>query len=354
MKHLLQIDGISREEWTQGCASFACNNLYQEWDCGEAHSVGRFREVSRAALISNGKPVVMAQFQLKRLPVAGIGVAEAHWGPLWHSDLGMAGESYLIEFLEGIQEEYSVKRGLNLRLEIRGAANKEQNDRIANILTGQGFTLHTNIRNYRTVILDLTQSLDQLRGGLHGKWRNALNKAERAGLEAECGSTAQHYERFLKIYEEMWAQKRFPSGVRMEAVRAFHLNAIESNKFFIWIISDGGHDVAAGVFSAMGDTMLYFLGATSPHMRKDSNPGYLIQWLNLRKAIELGLHYYDLGGLTDLPDSGVDQFKNRMGGSRVVFPGWFEAPITLWSHRAFPLFEKGFHAARSLMINRRK
>jgi lipid II:glycine glycyltransferase (peptidoglycan interpeptide bridge formation enzyme) len=140
----------------------------------------------------------------------------------------------------------------------------------------------------------------------------------------------------------------------MEAVRAFHLNAIESNKFFIWIISDGGHDVAAGVFSAMGDTMLYFLGATSPHMRKDSNPGYLIQWLNLRKAIELGLHYYDLGGLTDLPDSGVDQFKNRMGGSRVVFPGWFEAPITLWSHRAFPLFEKGFHAARSLMINRRK
>jgi hypothetical protein len=349
MKHLLQIDGMSREEWTQGCASFACNNLYQTWDYGEAHSVGRFREVSRAALTINGKPVVMTQVQIKRLPVAGIGVAEAYWGPLWHSEVGIAGESYLIEFFEGIQEEYSVKSGLNLRLEIRGVANKEQNDRIASILTSHGFRLKSGLRPYRTIILDLTQSLDQLRSNLNGKWRNALNKAERTGLEAECGSTAQHFERFLKIYEEMWAQKRFPTGVNMKAIHAFHLNAIESNKLLIWIIRDGEQDVAAGVFSAMGDTMLYFLGATSPHMRKDSNSGYLIQWLNLRKAIELGLHYYDLGGLTDLPDSGVDQFKIRMGGSRGVFPGWFEAPTTSWFHKAFPIFESGFRKARSLM-----
>ena len=255
----------------------------------------------------------------------------------------------MIEFFEGIQEEYSVKSGLNLRLEIRGVANKEQNDRIASILTSHGFRLKSGLRPYRTIILDLTQSLDQLRSNLNGKWRNALNKAERTGLEAECGSTAQHFERFLKIYEEMWAQKRFPTGVNMKAIHAFHLNAIESNKLLIWIIRDGEQDVAAGVFSAMGDTMLYFLGATSPHMRKDSNSGYLIQWLNLRKAIELGLHYYDLGGLTDLPDSGVDQFKIRMGGSRVVFPGWFEAPTTSWFHKAFPIFESGFRKARSLM-----
>ncbi|MEN6488974.1 MAG: GNAT family N-acetyltransferase [Smithella sp.] len=350
MKHLLQIDRMSREEWTQGCASFACNNLYQSWDYGEAHSVGKFRKVSRAALINNGTPVVMTQFQIKRLPVTGIGVADALWGPLWHSEIGMASERYLIDFIEEIQKEYSIKRGLNLRFELRGVANKEQNDRIASILTGNGFSLKSELRPYRTIILDLTQSLDELRGNFNGKWRNALKKAERAGLEAECGSTALHLERFLKIYEEMWAQKRFPTGVRMDAIRAFHLNTIESNRFLIWIIRDGEHDVAAGVFSAMGDTMLYFLGATSPRMRKDSNPGYLIQWLNLRKAIELGLHYYDLGGLTDLPDSGVDQFKIRMGGSRVLFPGWFEAPSTSLSHKAFPVFERGFRKVRDLLM----
>ena len=349
MKQLLQIDKMSREEWTQGCASFACDNIYQAWDYGEAHNVGSCREVSRAALIYNGKPVVMAQFQIKRLPVAGIGVAEAHWGPLWHFEAGSTGESHLIEFVGGIREEFSVHRGLNLRFEVRGVANKEQNDRMASILTDQGFRLKSDMRAYRTVILDLTQSLDQLRSSLNGKWRNALNKAEKAGLEAECGSTAQHFERFLKIYEEMWAQKRFPTGINMEAIRTFHLNADESSKLLIWNIRDGGCDVASGVFSAMGDTMLYFLGATSPHMRKDSNPGYLIQWLNLRRAIEIGLHYYDVGGLTDLPDSGVDQFKIRMGGSRVVFPGWFEAATTSWSHRAYFLFENGFRTARSLI-----
>lgn len=352
MKYLIQIDEMNREEWTQGCASFNCNNLYQSWDYGETHSVGRFRKVSRAALLSNGVPVVMAQFQLKRLLIAGIGVAETHWGPLWHSDMGKAGESFLIDFIEGIQKEYSIKRGLNLRLEIRGMPNEEQNHRIASILRDHGYRLNTGMRPYRTIILDLTQSLDQLRASLNGKWRNALNKAEKAGLDAQCGSTAQHFERFLKIYEEMWTQKRFPTGICMEAIRAFHQNTIESNKFFIWNISDGSRDVAAGVFSALGDTMLYFLGATSPHMRKDSNPGYLIQWLNLRKAIEMGLHYYDLGGLTDLPDSGVDQFKIKMGGSRIVFPGWFEAPIMSWSHKAFPFFENGFHKARSLITRK--
>lgn len=353
MEPLLKIDSIDREEWTDGCALFASNNLYQAWDYGEAHALGRFRGISRAALIKNGKPVVMAQFRLKRLPFPGIGVAHAQWGPLWHSEIGTAGESHLIEFLQGIQEEYSLKRGLNLRLEVRGLTGREQNERIGNILTGGGFTLKRDLRPYRTIVLDLTQTLDQLRASLHGKWRNALNKAERAGLEAECGSTERHLDRFFQIYEEMWAQKRFPTGVRMDAVRRFHLNAADSGKFLIWIIRDGGQDVAAGVFSALGDTMLYFLGATSPNMRKDSNPGYLIQWLNIQRAIELDLRYYDLGGLTDLPDSGVDLFKIRMGGTRVVFPGWFDAPITSWSHKAFPFFESTFQKARGLVMNRR-
>lgn len=353
MEHLLQIDGMSREEWTQGCALFASNNLYQAWDYGEAHCAGRFRAVSRAALIDNGRPMAMAQFQIKRLPVAGLGVAESYWGPLWQFDDGKTNPKHLAEFVKGILEEYCIKRGLNLRLGVRAGMSKEQTEIIANVLAAHGFALNMSIRTYRTIILDITGGLDQLRASLHGKWRNALNKAERAGLEADCGSSAQHFDRFLKIYEEMWAQKRFPTGVRMEAVRTFHMNAIDSSKLLIWIIRDGGQDVAAGVFSALGDTVLYFLGATSPNMRKDSNPGYLIQWLNIQKAIGLGLRYYDLGGLTDLPDSGVDQFKIRMGGWRVEFPGWFEAPVTSWSHKVFPFLENTFQKARGLLIDRR-
>jgi lipid II:glycine glycyltransferase (peptidoglycan interpeptide bridge formation enzyme) len=352
MSNKLLVDGMGREEWTRGCAAFVANNIYQAWDYGESHNEGKLREVSRAALMRDGNPVVMAQFQIKRLPIGGIGIADTNWGPLWHFESGAEGEACLTEFLEGIQEFYCVQKGLQLRFEIHGVADKDQNDRIVDILTKRGFIFKEDMRAYRTILLDLTPGLDRLRASFHGKWRNALNKAERAGLEAECGSTAQHFERFLQLYTEMWAQKRFPTGVHMDAVQAFHMNAAESDKLLIWIIRDQGVDVAAGVFSALGNTMLYFLGATSPRMRRDSNPGYLIQWLNLQKAIELGLRYYDLGGLTDLPDSGVDQFKIRMGGVRVMFPGWFEAPTANWSYKALSKFENGFRTARSLITGR--
>jgi hypothetical protein len=347
MNRRFQVDGFSREQWTQWCASFPGNNLYQAWDYAEAHSDGPCREVSRAVLFQDDAPVALAQFRIKRLPIAALGVAEANWGPLWHAGTEAIAEEQLGEFLEAIREEYG-GRGLDVRLEIPGAVDGMQPDRVASILSAHGFQARPDQRAYRTVVLDLTQGLDKLRSNLNAKWRNSLNNAEKAGLQAECGSTLDHFDRFLQLYNEMWERKKFPTGVRMDAIRAFQASAPEGARLLVWIVQDQGSDIAAGVFWALGNTMHYFLGATSPRIRKNTNPGYLLQWLNVRKAIELGLRCYDLGGLTDLPDSGVDLFKVRMGGSRIVFPGWFEASASSWSSKVYAALEKGFRTARGL------
>jgi lipid II:glycine glycyltransferase (peptidoglycan interpeptide bridge formation enzyme) len=293
----------------------------------------------------------MAQFRLKRLPFLQAGVAEANWGPLWTP---AAGVESLGEFLRHIRREYCERRGLDVRLELPADLGVDGGSQMTETLESCGFRHKPSERAYRTTVLDLSLGLDKLRANLNGKWRNCLNTAEKAGLRAECGVSTEHFDRFLKVYDQMWSQKRFGSGVRMDAIRAFQQTACASCKFLIWILQDHDVDVAAGVFSALGNTMLYFLGATSPSARKGSNPGYLMQWLTLQKAVEMGLRYYDLGGLTDLPESGVDLYKNRMGGSRVVYPGWFQASVSSFSSKIYVGIETSARTVRDWSARIRK
>ena len=270
--------------------------------------------------------MVMAQFRIARIPIIGIGVATAEWGPLWHYDEDPSlAEDHLGEFLSEVRAEYGVKRGLQIRFDPRSTFSKEQDARLAQVFEKNGFKINPQIRKYRTIILDMSLDLDVLHANLHSKWRKELRDSEKAGLEAEFGSSVELFDRFRRIYDEMWTKKTFVTGVRMPAIRKTQSIANPSESFLIWLIRYQEKDIGAGVFIAMGNTMLYFLAATSPKSRQKINPGYSIMWASVRKAKEMGLKWYDLGGLTDLPDSGVDKFKTRMNGTYIMFPGRFEA-----------------------------
>ena len=342
------VDQFTQQGWEHWFKAFPCANLYQTWDYGETHCRGVGRTVSRAVLLAEDRPLAAAQFRIKKIPLLNLGVAEVNWGPLWNPNEVLQEEWIQTEFLTRVRDEFMVRRGLGLQFELPGRPDENQNAKIAGIFLSNGFTRNTKKRPYRTCILDLGEGLESLRVKLNGKWRNSLNNAEKAGLEAEYGSSTTHFDRFRRIYDEMWAEKRFPTGVCMDAIRAFQARAAETNKLRIWILSDRGTDVAAGAFAALGDTAVYFLGASSPKLRKNTNSGYLLQWLNIRKSIELGFRWYDLGGVTDEPGSTVDLFKVRMGGRRFIFPGWFECSRSKTQRSLYEAFETSYRRICSI------
>jgi lipid II:glycine glycyltransferase (peptidoglycan interpeptide bridge formation enzyme) len=228
-----------------------------------------------------------------------------------------------MEFLDFVREEYFVRRGLNVRLVPRSTGCSKQNQALEEILQEARFVPNMRVRAYQTILLDLTLDLLTIRKRFDQKWRNQLNGAERSGLQIEMGRDPGFFARFEKLYKEMWAKKRFPTGVRIPIVRQLQRALPESRRFHITIATDGGEDVGATVCAVAGDTMLYYLGATSPTLRKNCRPGYLLQWSQIGAARELGLRWYDTGGVLD-DESEVSRFKRRMNGCFVRFPGRWE------------------------------
>ena len=352
MKYRFVTDQWTATEWQSLASSFSGMNIYQTWHYAALHSRGPFRSVSRAALFANGCIQVMAQLRIKTIPLCNIGVAEIEWGPLWHSDNPTQSEPALRAFLEGLRTKYFGKRKLEIRLVPRSTMSADGDIRLIQILEDHGFHRNGNIRQYLTCILDLSCSLDTLRKNFHRKWRNHLNKSEKYGLLVDFGNSLEHFDRFYSIYKKMWAKKRFPTGVRVPIIRQLQKCLPRSERFLITLVRDGQEDVGATVCAPIGDTMLYFLGATAPSIRRDCQPGYLLQWLNIQRAKNTGFRWYDTGGFNDETQKDIAEFKRRMNGLELVYPGQFIVIPGQSQSRLYMLTELLYRKTRRLFIGR--
>ena len=82
----------------------------------------------------------------------------------------------------------------------------------------------------------------------------------------------------------------------------------------VLVCQDKGVSVAGLVASAMGDTAIYLLGATS-NAGLNSKGAYLLQWTMIGWLKERGIKAYDLGGIDPERNPGVYSFKRGFSGA---------------------------------------
>src|SRR4029079_10523725 len=110
----------------------------------------------------------------------GIGIADIKWGPLYKKRGEPEQQELFLQSIRELKQEYAIKRGLFLR--IWPQAMGGQKESVAHILKTEGFKRNDTSEAYRTLRLDLSPSLEDLRKNLLQKWRNCLNRAEKNGL----------------------------------------------------------------------------------------------------------------------------------------------------------------------------
>jgi lipid II:glycine glycyltransferase (peptidoglycan interpeptide bridge formation enzyme) len=84
----------------------------------------------------------------------------------------------------------------------------------------------------------------------------------------------------------------------------------------IFLCEKDGQTLNAIVVSALGDSGIYLLGATSEEGLKPRG-AYLLQWRALQWLKERGCRWYDLGGINPETNPGVFHFKSGLGGKDV-------------------------------------
>jgi lipid II:glycine glycyltransferase (peptidoglycan interpeptide bridge formation enzyme) len=344
-EYVVEVDRVDRNSWDGLIRSFRDNNIYQTW----AYETARRNKSSHLVLKRNGRIVAAAQARLLELPLVGWGVAYIRWGPLWKGSNGSEEIEILRQALRAVRSEYAERRGLLVR--VYPVLFEDEADLCLPVFGDEGYSLREDLAADRTLILDLTPSLEEIRKRFDRKWRNHLNRAERNDLEILQGSGDDLFNTFVDLYNEMLERKQFVDTVDLREFRAVQSDLPESFKMRTFIARAAGQPGAGVVCSALGDTGIYLFGATNG-VGMRTKGAYLLQWAAITWLKGLGITQYNLHGINPEKNPGVYEFKIGLcgkSGKDVHFLGRFETSANPIS-RMVVRFGESIRNARARLI----
>ncbi len=311
----VEVDRSSPADWAEMLDDFCDANLYQTWSYGEVRW-GR-KNLSHLVLKRRGEVVAIAQLRIVRPAPLNFGIAYLRWGPLCERRGEASVPEVAVAMAQALQEEYAVNRRLALRIVPNAFGGSPRASLFETAFSKFKREAPTPGNVYRTFVLDLSPPIDQLRRNLDVKWRNMLTQSEKKGLEILSGTGAGEYGMFSQMYCEMKKRKGFQSTVDIEEFANIHEQLPEPHRLRIWICQDKGVPVAGLVASAMGDSAIYVLGATSDK-GLTAKGAYLLQWAAIQWLKANGYRWYDLGGIDPEGNPGVHRFKKGISGADVT------------------------------------
>jgi hypothetical protein len=309
----VEVDRATPAEWSQMLDLFDDANIYQTSAYGGVHWGGK--NLSRLVLKRHGEVLGMAQLRIVRPTRFKFGMAYLRWGPLYERRGRPPDPEVAKCMARALEEEYVAKRKLFLRILPNAFVGSPRAAVIQSAFCS--FTREPLVADtYRTFVLDLAPTLDELRKGLDKKWRNLLTNSEKKGLQVVAGSGSDEYRVFCKIYNQMRKRKRFETTVDVEEFGRMQQDLAESHRMRVLICEDRGVPVAGLVASAMGDTAICVLAATSDD-GLNSRGAYLLQWTLIKWLKERGARWYDQGGINPERNPGVYHFMRGLSGREV-------------------------------------
>lgn len=310
----VEVDNATAAEWAQMVDLFEDANIYQTWSYGEVRW-GR-KNLSHVVLKRNDEVVGIAQLRIVRPASLKFGMAYLRWGPICQrrgSDLEL---NVVERVAEVLYQEYVVKRRLLLQILPNAFVGTARAEMFRSAFSKFTQEPSTTANTYRTFVLDLAPSIDELRRNLDKKWRNQLSRAEKNGLNVIAGSGADEYQVFSTMYQQMWNRKAFETTVDVEEFGRIQGQLSEEQRMQVLICEQNGKPVAGLVASAMGNSAVYLLGATSDE-GLNAKGSYLLHWTLIQWLKANGVRWYDLGGIDPERNPGVYHFKKGFSGADV-------------------------------------
>ena len=309
-----EVDRATPEEWSGMLDGFEDANIYQTWPYG-AVRWGR-KNLSHLVLKRDGDVVGMAQLRIVRPTKLNFGMAYLRWGPLCHRRGTELDAEVTARMANALREEYVGKRRLLLQILPNAFVGTQRGTLFQSAFHSFTQEASTPSNLYRTFVLDLTPPLDELRKSLDKKWRNQLTRSEKNGLTVIADTGMAAYGIFCRMYAQMLKRKAFETTVDVEEFGRTQESLPEPQRMRILICEQNGVPVAGIVASAIGDSGIYLLGATSDD-GLNSKGAYLLQWTMIQWLKENGFKSYDLGGIDPEGNPGVYSFKKGFSGADV-------------------------------------
>lgn len=329
--YLPEADTVDEATWYRILGQFEDANIYQTWAYDEVRC-GR-KNISHVLLKKDGRIVAAAQSRILKVPLLKAGIAYVRWGPLWRRHDEEASPETFRQAIRALRNEYACRRGLVLRLYPVLFRESSSGD-FTSILAEEGFSCVPEEKPDRTLVLDLSRPIEELRKGLRPHWHRYLKVAERNGLEIVEGSDDTLFDGFLRIYREMVGRKRFIEPNDINDFKAMQRRLPPEFKMKIKLCKSGENLCAGLISGAIGKTAVYLFGATS-NLGLKSRGSYLLHWKLIEELKAGGFIKYDLHGIDPVANPGTYKFKADLcgnNGADVRFLGRFDSRASALSN----------------------
>lgn len=343
---------LSQREWDTLAGGFADLTIYQTW----AYGAVRWGEKNLAHFVlqRSGQIVAAAQARLFRVPFLGLGVAYVRYGPLFRNRGVEERLSVFRQAVRGLRNEFVRERGLTLSLNLNLAAVDEPDQYLA-VVKEEGYHRARFVPPLRTLLLDLSPPLEELRSSLLQRWRNQLNQAEkRFGVEVSSGTGSELFAEFARVYREMLTSKKFVAFTKVDEFAAMQEALLPEQKQLIVLGHAEGQTVAGTVLSVTGDKAILLLAASNQQGRA-VRASYAVQWHALALLKQRGCRWYDLGGIDPATNPGGYHFKLGLAGKDGVdafYVGQYECSPDVIRAAAFGSLQalvSGYRRARLML-----
>jgi lipid II:glycine glycyltransferase (peptidoglycan interpeptide bridge formation enzyme) len=311
---LVEVDRTTPAEWSHLLDLFDDANIYQTFPYGSVR--WGEKNLSHLVLKRDGEVMAMAQLRIICPTPLKFGMAYLRWGPIYERRGTPPDPEILKRMAASLVDEYVKKRKLFLSVLPNAFAGSPRAQAFQSAFSGFVREPLTASNTYRTFLLDLAPSLEDLRSALDKKWRNQLTRSEKNNLEVISGNTENDYRAFCAIYDQMLKRKSFDTSVDTQEFARIQQALPDNQRMRILICKDQGRPVAGLVVSAFGDSAIYLLGATSDD-GLNSKGAYLLQWTMIKWLKSQGIRWYDLGGIDPEVNPGVYHFKRGFSGADV-------------------------------------
>ena len=166
--------------------------------------------------------------------------------------------------------------------------------------------------NWKSSIIDLNKSLDELIFSLKPKWRNSLKKAQKQNFIINRSSNKKDIETLLKYYIQDIEKKKF-KGVNPDLIKKMAQIQSDSEKLYVFNAKKDNLDLGSILISRQFKNLIYLIGWSSEDGRK-LNVNYILLWEAITYFKSKECKVFDLGGLIG-NNHPIDFFKLGMNGS---------------------------------------